>query len=129
VNESNHLVLFDGVCNLCNASVKFLIKRDKHSKFEFIPLQSEKGKATLSRFTLPETQLNSIVFISGTVCYTKSTAVLEILYVLGGMWKLLYGFIIVPGPVRDFVYGIISKSRYKVFGKQDSCEIHATGNP
>jgi predicted DCC family thiol-disulfide oxidoreductase YuxK len=123
VNESNHLVLVDGVCNLCNASVKFLIKRDKHSKFEFIPLQSEKGKAVLSRFALPETQLNSIVFISGTVCYTKSTAVLEILYVLGGMWKLLYGFIIVPRPLRDFVYQIIAKLRYRLFGKAESCEL------
>jgi predicted DCC family thiol-disulfide oxidoreductase YuxK len=128
VNESNHLVLVDGVCNLCNASVKFLIKRDKHSKFEFIPLQSEKGKATLSRFTLQETHLNSIVFISGTVCYTKSTAVLEILYVLGGMWKLLYGFIIVPRPLRDFVYQIIAKLRYRLFGKAESCELPVVKN-
>jgi len=118
-----YLVLFDGVCNLCNGAVRFIIKRDRMDKFAFAPLQSPKGKQVLSGFGLPVTGFNSFVLIKGGKYYLKSTAGLLVVKELGGFWKLLYGLIIVPKPIRDFIYGVIANNRYKVFGRKDACMI------
>lgn len=109
---------------MCNSIVQFTIKRDPKGKFKFAPLQSESGQAMLEKMGLPVDDLDSFVFIKGDKYYYKSSAGLHVLKELGGVWKLLfYVFIIFPKPLRDFVYGIIAKTRYRIFGKQDTCMI------
>ena len=120
---NRHILLFDGVCNLCNSSVQFIIKRDNKKIFSFASLQSDTGQKLLKDFNLTGTGIYSIVYINDDKCYIKSTAVLHILKGLGGFWKLLFVFIIIPRFIRDFYYDLNAKSRYKLFGKRDSCMI------
>jgi len=122
-NNEAHILLFDGVCNLCNSIVQFIIKRDPKGKFQFASLQSESGQALLRKFGLPTDDFNSFVYIQGDEYFLKSSAGLHVLKELGGFWKLFYIFIIFPIPLRDFVYSIIAKTRYKIFGKRDTCMV------
>ena len=115
------IILFDGVCNLCNATVQFILKRDKHSKFKFASIQGEFGQSTLTQFGLPTTNLNSFVLLEGEKIYTHSTGALRVFLHLGGIWKMFYVFIIVPRFIRDGVYNFIARNRYKWFGKKESC--------
>ncbi len=122
-NSEPTILLFDGVCNLCNRFVQFTIRRDPKGKFKFAPLQSEIGQSLLEKCKLPKDEFRSFVLVQGERYFLRSTAALKVLRELGGVWKLFYIFIIIPKPLRDFLYGIISKSRYRVFGKRDSCMI------
>lgn len=117
----DRIILFDGLCNLCSRTVRFIIRHDKLEIFKFASLQSESGKALLKSHNLQSNKIDTIVFIRGNGYYLKSTAVLYILKDLGGAWRLLYGFIVIPKVIRDFFYDMIAKSRYKLFGKRDSC--------
>ena len=119
----NHLILFDGVCNLCNGVVQFVIAKDKAAKFTFAFLQSPAGQAILTDFKLSTVEFDTFVYIKDNKCYYKSRAALEVLKDLGGLWKLLYVFRLVPRILRDCVYDQISKHRYRWFGKRDSCMI------
>ena len=116
-----HVLLFDGVCILCNSLVQFIIKRDPEAKLKFASLQSDYGQLRLKEFNLPLHDFDSLVFISGNKFYTKSTAVLEALKQLGCIYKLLYVFRIIPKPLRDIMYTFVAKIRYKLFGKTDAC--------
>lgn len=120
-NNNAYILLFDGVCNLCNSIVQFTIKRDTKEKFKFASLQSASGQALLKKFGLPTDDFDSFVFINGDKHFIKSSAALHVLKELGGVWKLFYVFIILPQRFRDFFYNIIAKSRYKIFGKRDTC--------
>jgi predicted DCC family thiol-disulfide oxidoreductase YuxK len=120
---AKNIVLFDGVCNLCNSLVRFIIKRDRTGKFKFASLQSEIGQQWLKRFGLAKNEFESFVLIQDDKYYLKSAAALKVLKELGGIWKLFYVFILIPRPVRDFIYNLIAKSRYKIFGKRDVCMI------
>ncbi len=122
-NNQKHILLFDGVCNLCNSIVQFTIKRDPKGKFKFASLQSERGQSLLKQFGLPTDDFDSFIFIIGDKYFRKSSAGLHVLKELDGAWKVLYIFIIIPGPLRDFVYNIIAKTRYKIFGKRDTCMV------
>jgi len=115
------VILFDGVCNLCNATVQFILKRDKHSYFKFASIQGEFGQNTLTRFGLPATNPNSFVLLEGEKIYTHSTGALRVFLHLGGIWKMLYAFIIVPRFIRDAVYNLIARNRYNWFGKKNTC--------
>ena len=117
------ILLFDGVCNLCNSTVRLIIKRDPQARFKFAPLQSNQGQLLLKEFGFPADQLNFIIYIRGGKCFIKSTALLQILKDLGGMWKLYYGFIVIPKFIRDFFYNIIAKRRYHLFGRQENCMV------
>lgn len=117
------IVLFDGVCNLCNGAVQFIIRRDKEKKFRFASLQSESGQKFLKQYGLPTASFNSFVLVIGDRYFIKSTAVLNVLKELGGFFRLYYAFMILPRPIRDFVYDLIAKSRYKIFGMTYSCMI------
>ena len=115
------IILFDGICNLCNGAVQFVIKRDPAAIFSFASLQSDIGQQLLKKFDLPGNELNSFVLIQQDKSYTRSTAALKVAKQLKGPIKLLYGFIIVPVFIRNFVYRIIAANRYRWFGKRDSC--------
>ena len=117
------IILFDGVCNLCNNAVKFLIKHDHLNKFMFSSLQSAMGQSLLQQYNLPQKNLDSFVLIQNEKVFFKSTAALQVAKQLTGPIKLLYGFIIVPAFIRNAVYNFIAKNRYKWFGKKDSCMI------
>tara|TARA_B110000240_G_scaffold186415_1_gene223037 strand:- start:497 stop:907 length:411 start_codon:yes stop_codon:yes gene_type:complete len=117
------LVLFDGFCNLCNSSVQYVIKHDRHNKFKFASLQSDAAKEILLQFNENNSDLNSIILIDNNKIFKKSLAVLRLLKILGGVYTLLYIFIIIPKPLRDWVYDYIAKNRYKWYGKKDSCMI------
>ena len=122
--EKKHkIILFDGVCNLCNSSVTFAIKRDKNDIFRFAALQSEIGMQLISKFKIDTSQTDSIILVEGNKYYEKSSAALHITKHLSGGWPLLYGFIILPKFIRNAVYDFIAKNRYKWFGKKESCMI------
>ncbi|MCY7290769.1 MAG: thiol-disulfide oxidoreductase DCC family protein [Ferruginibacter sp.] len=121
--KQHPVILFDGVCNLCNGAVQFVIKRDNKKQFMFASLQSEAGQHLLKKFQLPLQSFDSFVLIQNEKAYFKSTAALMIAKQLSGITKILYGFIIVPAFVRNAVYNFIAKNRYKWFGKKDNCII------
>jgi len=116
-----YIVLFDGVCNLCNSSVQFILKRDKKKKFLFGSLQGKAGQQYLEKYQLPTNTFNSFMLIEGEKLYSRSTAALKMLKHLGGIWSLFYGLIIIPPFIRDAVYNFIAKNRYRWFGKKEAC--------
>lgn len=115
------IILFDGICNLCNNAVQFVLKHDKKKLFRFASLQSDFGKSILIKYGLPTDNFNSFVLILNGKAYTKSTAALSVAKMLSGPIKLLYGFIVVPAFIRNGVYNVIANNRYKWFGKKESC--------
>ena len=122
MKDKNHkIILFDGICNLCNSTINFVIKRDKQNMFKFATLQSETGQSLLSEFKIDRTETDSIVLIDGKKSYVKSTAALHIAKNLSGVYPLLFGFLILPRFIRDRLYDYVAKNRYKWFGKKESC--------
>jgi len=117
------IILFDGVCNFCNAAVNFVIKRDKQGVLKFAALQSNAGVQLLQQYNLPTTDMKSFVFIENGIAHTQSTAVLKVCKYLGWAWPLCYVFILVPKFVRDGLYSWIAKNRYKWFGQKNACMI------
>lgn len=117
------VVLFDGVCNLCNGTVLFIIKRDPRGVFRFAALQTAVGQGHLPVHGLNPGQFHSIILLDGHKIYQRSTAALEIARRLSGLWPLLYIFIAVPPFLRNWIYDRISANRYKWFGKKDQCMI------
>lgn len=115
------ILLFDGVCNLCNGSVQFIITRDVKKEFLFASLQSEKGQELLKKFNLPTQDFDSFVLIKNDKYYTKSTAALLVFSSFGGLWSLLKVLLIFPAFIRNLVYTLVAKNRYRWFGKQESC--------
>ena len=117
------IILFDGVCNLCNGAVQFVIKRDNKNQFLFASLQSDEGKKILEEYHLASDKMNSFFLVENKKVYDKSTAALRVLKNLNQLWSFLYVFIIVPKFIRDDIYNFISKNRYKWFGRKDECMI------
>ncbi len=115
------VIIFDGVCNLCSRSVQFIIKRDKRSVFKFSPLQSKFGREKLVEHGLNPDDAESFLLIKDGHAYTKSDAAIEIAREFRGSWKLIVGVALIPRPVRDKVYSLVVKNRYRLFGKRESC--------
>lgn len=118
----NPVIFFDGVCNLCNASVNFIIKRDKKKLFRFSSLQSDFASKALPESLTKEAELQSLVLLKDGIL-VKSTAALTIARELSGLWPILYVFIVIPRFIRHFIYDLIAKNRYNWFGKKDQCMI------
>jgi predicted DCC family thiol-disulfide oxidoreductase YuxK len=117
------VIVFDGVCNLCNASVDFIIKRDNKGVFQFAPNQSEAGDQIISQAGLDVFEADTLVLWEDGQTYVRSTAVLRIARRLGLPWKLAYGFMIIPRAIRDFAYRLVAKNRYRIFGQRDTCRL------
>lgn len=117
------VILFDGVCNLCNGAVQFIIKRDKTSKFLFASLQSDFGQSQLQKFGLDPSKLHSIIALDSGTFYERSDAAMKIAAGLAQPWPMLGVFRILPRFLRDWVYDLIANNRYKMFGKMESCMI------
>lgn len=123
IQSSSVVVLFDGVCNLCNSSVQFLIKRDTNRIFKFASLQSEYGQRQLTKFGLPPDGFYSVVVIANDKIYQQSDAILVALKNLRGVWGLFYFFKVLPRFLRDAIYSFVARNRYRFFGKKDQCMI------
>lgn len=117
------VLLFDGVCNLCNKSVQFIIRHDKNARFRFAALQSSAGNYLLATHRINRHKPESFFYIRGRQVFEKSGAVLRVLRDLGGLWSIFYVFIIIPRPLRDFFYVQIAKRRYVLFGRRSTCMI------
>ncbi len=119
------VILFDGVCNLCNGFVRFVLKRDKKKVFQFASLQSKYGTALSTYFKLPTSNPETIVLYDGENIFTESDAVIKIVSSLYGIWKSTIILKIVPGFIRNWFYRLIARNRYKIFGKKDQCMMPA----
>ena len=119
MNDS--IILFDGVCNLCNGFVQFVINHDKKNKFKFGSLQSDGAKKLLQPFHFPLDELKTIVLVEQGKIYLRSRAVLRIASHLDGAWKLSTILYVFPSFLSDAVYNLVSKHRYKIFGKRNEC--------
>lgn len=117
------ILLFDGVCNFCNSSINFILDRNSKKDILFSSLQSDTGQALLKKFNLPTEDFTSLVLVEGDKYYTKSTAALRVSEHLDGAWSKLSFLRIVPSFIRDFAYELVSKNRYKIFGKSDQCRL------
>lgn len=117
------IILFDGICNLCDGVVQFIVRHDPNKKFLFTSLQSEAGQTLLKQYQLPLENFNSFLLIQDGKVYNKSTGALKVARQIKGVWKWLYIFIIIPTFIRDAVYSWIAKNRYEWFGKKDGCMI------
>ncbi|MEO5860681.1 MAG: thiol-disulfide oxidoreductase DCC family protein [Pyrinomonadaceae bacterium] len=115
------IVLFDGVCNFCNASVNFVIERDKAGYFKFAPLQSEIGEGLTAKHGIDAADTDSVIVVENDLAYTQSSGALRIAKQLDGIWSWTYAFVVVPKPIRDLAYRIFAKHRYRLFGRQDAC--------
>ena len=124
---THSIILFDGVCNLCNGAVNFVIKRDTGNVFKFTPLQEKQGALLLKTHAIDIQKLDSIVLIENGNVYTKSSAALRIAKKLSGPWPLFFVLLIIPSFIRDGVYDFIAKNRYKWFGKKEQCMIPTLG--
>ena len=121
--NSKPIILFDGICNLCDGAVKFVIKHDPENQFLFASLQSEAGQRLLKQYKLPVENFNSFILIQDEKVYSKSTGALKVARQIKGVWSWLYIFIIIPSFIRDAVYAWIAQNRYKWFGKKEACMI------
>jgi predicted DCC family thiol-disulfide oxidoreductase YuxK len=126
VNEER-IVLFDGVCNYCNRQVNLIIRRDKKKKFKFAPLQGTAGQRLLNQFNLPTEDFHSFILIENGKVYQRSAAALKLYNQLPWYWKWMQAGWILPRFIRDGLYNLFAKNRYKWFGKKDACMIPAPG--
>ena len=113
----NHVIFYDGICNLCNAAVKFIVSKDRKDKFGIVPFQSERANEILQDTGTAATIPSGILYISSGRRYSKSSAVLQILKDMGGLWSFFYIFIVIPPFIRDSLYNIIAKNRF-IFGRR-----------
>jgi predicted DCC family thiol-disulfide oxidoreductase YuxK len=126
--EGRALLLYDGVCALCNGVVKFLLKHDSRDRFRYTPLQSGLGREVLARFDI-HTFPDGVMLVTDALTpkehlYRRSDAVAVALQLLGGVWRVLGRLLgLVPRPLRDWGYGIVARFRYRLFGRYDTCPL------
>jgi predicted DCC family thiol-disulfide oxidoreductase YuxK len=123
VQDKYDIVLFDGVCNLCNNAVDLIIRKDVKGKFKVGALQEPPGQSLLKMYAVNSDYLDSLLLVRGDKVFCKSRAALEITKKLSGMWPLLYIFIIIPSFIRNPIYDWIAKNRYRWYGKKDTCRL------
>lgn len=120
--KSKKIILFDGLCNLCNAAVVFVIKHDRKDEFRFVAIQSDLGVKILNHIGLDSKHIDSIVlYAPGIAYYYKSEAAIQIARSLGGLWHFGTFFRLVPSGIRNQLYDYVAKNRYRWYGKRDSC--------
>lgn len=124
MDSTKKIILFDGVCNLCNGVIQFIIKRDKNDVFRYAPLQSELGRQLTQERGIDTSKIDSFILIEPQVAYfIKSDAALEIARHFSGAWSLLGIFQIIPTSIRNMVYDFVARNRYRWFGRKEQCMI------
>jgi predicted DCC family thiol-disulfide oxidoreductase YuxK len=119
--SSHGIILFDGVCNLCNRAVQFIIPRDPNRYFYYAAMQSDAGNQLLNQYHLSTKEINTVILIQNGKLYTKSTAALLVVRKLPGLWSILAIFIVIPRFLRDPIYDWVARNRYKWFGQKTEC--------
>ena len=117
------VIVFDGVCNICSFGVQKVLKHDRDGIFRFAFAQGPVGSALKTQYGLTPGDLENVALIADAQCYTKSTAALKVLDRLPGPWRVMRAFWLVPRPIRDFLYSIVARNRYRWFGKRDACMV------
>lgn len=117
------IILFDGVCNFCNGAINFTIRQDKHAKLRFAPLQSAKGQGLLATYNIDSQAFNSFVLIDAGRALQKSSAALRVMRKLPWFWQWTQIFWLVPRFIRDGIYDLVARNRYKWFGRKEVCMI------
>jgi predicted DCC family thiol-disulfide oxidoreductase YuxK len=117
------IILFDGVCNLCNAAVDFVLARDTKAVFRFASLQSPVGQQLVIQCGMGSDALETMVLVEQGRCYVRSTAALRVVRRLRSPWPAFYTLIVLPRPIRDLVYGWVARNRYGWFGKRETCRL------
>ncbi len=120
MKQDQKIILFDGICNLCNSAVDFILDKARENDFKLVALQSEEGQQLLKEFDL-ELQINTVLLIQNNQVYSESGAVIEICKHLKSPWSWLAGFKILPKTWRDSLYRYVANKRYKWFGTRSSC--------
>ena len=115
------LILYDGVCHLCQGFVRFILRRDRGKKFRFGFIQSAAGQEIIRAYPSLTDGLNTVVLIEGTRVFTRSAAALRVVRKLTGGWPLLYAFIVIPPFLRDALYDVVARHRYRWFGRSPQC--------
>ena len=123
LNDEKIIILFDGVCNMCVKSIQFIIKKDSKDLFRLASIQSSIGQNIIKKYSINIKKNDSLIFINNNRISYRSTAILFILNRLNTFWKILLIFYIIPYPIRDFIYILIAKSRYFLFGRRNKCII------
>ena len=123
VDNEQKIVLFDGVCHLCDGAVRFILKRERTDELKFAPLQSDSGKSLLEKYGYPSDYLDGLILIENNRAHDRSSACLRIAGKLNFPWNLLFPLLIIPKPLRDFIYGMIASARYRWFGKKERCSL------
>jgi len=123
VDNEKGIVLFDGVCHLCDGAVRFILKRERAAELKFAPLQSDSGKSLLQKYGYSPNYLDGLILIESNRAHDRSSACLRIAGKLNFPWRLLFPLLIIPKPLRDFIYGNIAAVRYRWFGKKESCSL------
>ena len=123
LDERKEILLFDGFCNVCHGAVRFILRRERISALHFASLQSETGKTLLQKYGYPEDYLDGLVLIENQRAHDQSSACLRVAKKLKFPWNLFFIFLLIPKPVRDLFYRIISSLRYGWFGRKDTCSI------
>jgi len=121
--DNRHIVIFDGVCNFCNWAVNFIIKRDPDGVFAFTPIQSELAHELMKKHSVTSFGIETVLLIKNDQCFVFSDAALEITKDLTGLWFILTIFRLVPKPLRDAVYKLFARKRYKLFGRKNTCMV------
>jgi len=121
------IVVFDGVCVLCNGWVRFLLARDPHARFRFAAMQTPAGSELMTRHGLDPANPDSLLLINDGIAYTDTDAIRRILAIIGGPWRLIaWAMAVVPRPLRDPIYRLVARNRYRWFGKHTACTVPGT---
>jgi predicted DCC family thiol-disulfide oxidoreductase YuxK len=121
LDQYPRIILFDGVCNFCNSSINRVLNNDPRGYFHFATLQSQAGQTILEHFHLPTADFDSFILVENCNVYEKSSAALRVVRKMRWPWKFILATMIFPRPLRDFVYSVIARNRYKWFGQRDAC--------
>jgi predicted DCC family thiol-disulfide oxidoreductase YuxK len=121
IKNTERIIIFDGLCNLCTRLTRLIIRKDRKRKFIFVSFQSERGQLLLKEHGLPVNDVDSVVYIKNDRCFLRSSAIIHLFTELGGTWKSFCILLIIPNFIRDFIYKIIAKTRYRIFGRHDTC--------
>ena len=128
VGVNDCVILFDGVCKLCNVWSQFIIKFDTRQRFKLCSVQSPEGQSILSYFEMPIDHFDTMLYVEGKQCYAKSDAFLNVINKLGFPWRLLFVFNIIPKSIRNWFYDRIALNRYSIFGQYDTCLLPSKKN-
>lgn len=125
IQENDRVILFDGVCKLCNAWSNFIIRHDREHHFKLCSVQSVEGQKILSHFNFPTDHFETMLYVEGSACHQKSDAFFHVVRLLGFPWSLSRIFIMLPVRLRDWLYDRIALNRYTLFGQYEYCRLPA----